>query len=215
MRGKARLNASTPFKLLRRLSVSRRLPPRRLLLAHPSLGNVGALHAHPIRCGAHAFPLAATSTASPSPQKTGANGGRPAANSTGSATAKRPTQKQKADSSSDSSSSEDEPEVPKVPKKKASKASDTIFSPMFGGGQSAPPSATPLADSAKQELLLDTLANLTKLGYTGLSEVDLGKLNPPDIYEEELQVMAEVRAYFQVAYKVRPLPMVPIRRCQS
>lgn len=86
---------------------------------------------------------------------------------------------------------------------------------MFGGGQSAPPSATPLADSAKQELLLDTLANLTKLGYTGVSEVDLGKLNPPDIYEEELQVMAEVRAYFQVAYKVRPLPMVPIRRCQS
>ena len=49
----------------------------------------------------------------------------------------------------------------------------------------------------------ETLANLAKLGYAGLTEVDLGKLNPPDLYEEELEVMAEVRAYFQVAYKVR------------
>ena len=50
---------------------------------------------------------------------------------------------------------------------------------------------------------METLANLAKLGYIGLQEEDFGKLNPPDIYEEELEVMAEVRAYFQVAYKVR------------
>ncbi|KAH9909434.1 Dynamin central region-domain-containing protein [Fomitopsis serialis] len=44
-----------------------------------------------------------------------------------------------------------------------------------------------------------------KLGYVGLTADDLGKLNPPDEYEEELSVMAEVRAYFQVSYKVLAL----------
>ncbi|GBE86763.1 P-loop containing nucleoside triphosphate hydrolase protein [Sparassis latifolia] len=52
------------------------------------------------------------------------------------------------------------------------------------------------------------LAALAKIGYNVL-EVDLGKLNPPDEYEEELQVMAEVRAYFQVAYK-RVIDYVPL-----
>lgn len=47
------------------------------------------------------------------------------------------------------------------------------------------------------------LALLAEMGYAGLTAEDLGKLNPPDQYEAELQVMAEVRAYFQVAYKVR------------
>ena len=46
------------------------------------------------------------------------------------------------------------------------------------------------------------LSALSALGYQ-VDVTDLGKLNPPDEYEEELQVMAEVRAYFQVAYKVR------------
>lgn len=48
----------------------------------------------------------------------------------------------------------------------------------------------------------DALAALAKLGYN-VTAADLGKLNPPDIFEEELQVMAEVRAYFHVSYKVR------------
>jgi hypothetical protein len=44
---------------------------------------------------------------------------------------------------------------------------------------------------------------LASIGYPGLSAEDLGKLNPPDEYETELRVMAEVRGYFQVSYKVR------------
>ena len=47
------------------------------------------------------------------------------------------------------------------------------------------------------------MALLADAGYTGLNPEDLGKLNPPDKYETELHVMAEVRGYFQVSYKVR------------
>jgi hypothetical protein len=44
---------------------------------------------------------------------------------------------------------------------------------------------------------------LAEWGFTGLTIADLGKLNPPDEFETELRIMAEVRGYFQVAYKVR------------
>ncbi|KAF9229123.1 hypothetical protein BS17DRAFT_792113 [Gyrodon lividus] len=50
------------------------------------------------------------------------------------------------------------------------------------------------------ETTLTVLAGLAKLGYT-VTEDDLAKLLPSDEYEEELRVMAEVRGYFQVAYK--------------
>lgn len=43
---------------------------------------------------------------------------------------------------------------------------------------------------------------LAKLGHNQLKLEDLAKLNPPDEYENELQVMAEVRGYFKVSYKV-------------
>lgn len=56
--------------------------------------------------------------------------------------------------------------------------------------------------STKSEKINTVLAGLASIGYTGLTEEDLGKLNPPDEYETELQVMAEVRGYFQVSYKV-------------
>ncbi len=49
------------------------------------------------------------------------------------------------------------------------------------------------------------LAALAAIGYH-VTEEDLGKLNPADQYEVELKVMADVRGYFQVAYKVRSLP---------
>jgi hypothetical protein len=52
------------------------------------------------------------------------------------------------------------------------------------------------------------LAALGECGYSGLRREDLGKLNPGDEYETELRVMAEVRGYFQVAYKVRQMPSV-------
>lgn len=68
---------------------------------------------------------------------------------------------------------------------------------------SAAPSLAEEEAAAEREMLeTEALAILTKLGYTGLKVEDLGKLNPPDEFEEELQVMAEVRAYFHVAYKV-------------
>lgn len=56
-----------------------------------------------------------------------------------------------------------------------------------------------------EEKLNTALAALAELGYKGLSVEDLGKLNPPDEYETELQVMAEVRGYFQVSYKARQI----------
>ena len=60
-----------------------------------------------------------------------------------------------------------------------------------------------LDDEERVAIEREVLSGLAKLGYT-VSSTDLGKLNPPDIYEAELEVMAEVRAYFQVAYKVNP-----------
>jgi hypothetical protein len=46
---------------------------------------------------------------------------------------------------------------------------------------------------------LDALA---EAGYANITASNLSRLNPPDEFEEELQVMANVRAYFQVAHKV-------------
>ncbi|KIM82118.1 hypothetical protein PILCRDRAFT_485567 [Piloderma croceum F 1598] len=58
------------------------------------------------------------------------------------------------------------------------------------------------------ERINSVLALLAEVGYTGLNAEDLGKLNPPDEYETELHVMAEVRGYFQVSYK-RVIDNVP------
>ncbi|KAG8879139.1 hypothetical protein FRB97_001919 [Tulasnella sp. 331] len=45
------------------------------------------------------------------------------------------------------------------------------------------------------------LTHLTALGYQGLTATDLTKLLPEDQNTPALEIMAEVRAYFQVAYK--------------
>ena len=68
----------------------------------------------------------------------------------------------------------------------------------------------------KRKALQDALAARARLGYN-VKEDDLPKLNPHDEFEEELEMMAEVRAYFQVAYKVRTRPRRPARRwiCSS
>lgn len=50
---------------------------------------------------------------------------------------------------------------------------------------------------------LDALSNMAALGYEGVKEEDLAKLKPPDEYETEMDLMAQVDAYFKVAYKVR------------
>jgi hypothetical protein len=46
------------------------------------------------------------------------------------------------------------------------------------------------------------LRTLAEAGYAGLHVSDLARLLPPDSFEEELVVMADVRAYYHVAYKV-------------
>jgi hypothetical protein len=46
------------------------------------------------------------------------------------------------------------------------------------------------------------LRALAEAGYTGLTIPDLSRLLPPDSREKELIVMADVRAYYHVAYKV-------------
>jgi hypothetical protein len=43
---------------------------------------------------------------------------------------------------------------------------------------------------------------LAEAGYAGLRVSDLARLLPPDSFEEELVVMADVRAYYHIAYKV-------------
>ena len=75
------------------------------------------------------------------------------------------------------------------------------------GGTASPVSTTP----GQRKELQDALAALARLGYN-VKEDDLPKLNPPDEFEEELEMMAEVRAYFQVAYKVRTRPRRAARR---
>ncbi|KAI0039468.1 hypothetical protein FA95DRAFT_1504134 [Auriscalpium vulgare] len=52
------------------------------------------------------------------------------------------------------------------------------------------------------------LGDLATAGYPGLSVADLERLVKPDEYDTEMQVMAEVRSYFQVAYK-RIIDLVP------
>ena len=59
-----------------------------------------------------------------------------------------------------------------------------------------------LQSSELGETVRSTLAGLNQLGYTGVTEDDLAKLRPTDPWQTELEVMAEVRAYWQVAYKV-------------
>ena len=63
------------------------------------------------------------------------------------------------------------------------------------------PHASP-ENSTKSGKINSVLASLAEIGYTGLKEEDLCKLKPPDEYETELEVMAEIRGYFQVSYKV-------------
>ncbi|KAG6843814.1 hypothetical protein H0H87_012992 [Tephrocybe sp. NHM501043] len=62
-------------------------------------------------------------------------------------------------------------------------------------------SAEEIGDPERQKRINEVLAGLAALGYHGVTESDLPKMIPPDEYEREIQVMAEVRGYFQIAYK--------------
>lgn len=48
----------------------------------------------------------------------------------------------------------------------------------------------------------EVLSILARVGHAGLKEEDLGRLHAADEYQTEMDVMAEVRGYFQVSYKV-------------
>ena len=48
------------------------------------------------------------------------------------------------------------------------------------------------------------LTALAEAGFPNLSAHHLQRLYPPDAFEQELNVMASVRAFFEVAYKVCP-----------
>ncbi|KAF8152891.1 P-loop containing nucleoside triphosphate hydrolase protein [Pholiota molesta] len=62
---------------------------------------------------------------------------------------------------------------------------------------------TPTAPNQTQAhpALSKVLSGLAELGLTGVKAEDLPKLLPPDPMEPALVIMADVRAYFQVAYK--------------
>lgn len=70
-------------------------------------------------------------------------------------------------------------------------------------------------ESPRDAAMRRALAALKELGYGDISKVDLARLTPTDAFEEELMVMANVRAYFQVAYKACFLPLVYKTRCSS
>jgi hypothetical protein len=65
-----------------------------------------------------------------------------------------------------------------------------------------PPALAPTENRQVHESAV--LEGLKKLGFGDLAVTDLQKLKPLDTNEVEIALMAEVRAYFKVAYKVRP-----------
>ena len=60
------------------------------------------------------------------------------------------------------------------------------------------PGEAPPTDSSTQKVL----QYLAQAGYKDLTVDDLTRLCPRDQFEDELIVMADVRAYFTIAYKV-------------
>ncbi|KAG1834900.1 P-loop containing nucleoside triphosphate hydrolase protein [Suillus variegatus] len=96
------------------------------------------------------------------------------------------------------------PETPNPPKAHPSLEKDRKeygqeCSSPFGSKGTAKPrtSSTPLAETPEDK----ALRALAEAGYTNLRVSDLARLLPPDSFEEELVVMADVRAYYHVAYK--------------
>lgn len=64
------------------------------------------------------------------------------------------------------------------------------------------PKGLVLDQAGHDDTVRTVLSGLNKIGIAGLKEDDLAKLRSTDEYEIELEVMAEIRAYWQVAYKV-------------
>lgn len=75
----------------------------------------------------------------------------------------------------------------------------------------AAPSKKGVYGSSEIPPLERALGALKDLGFANLNESDLTRLTPVDPFEEELVVMADVRAYFQVAYKVNTISIVKLQ----
>jgi hypothetical protein len=73
-----------------------------------------------------------------------------------------------------------------------------VTSTEFRSGKKPRIQSTPLADTPEAK----ALRALADAGYANLRISDLARLLPPNSFEEELGVMADVRAYYHVAYKV-------------
>lgn len=56
-------------------------------------------------------------------------------------------------------------------------------------------------DPTREETENELLSALARLGLGHITLADLSKLDPPDMYEMEMELMAEVRAYFSISYK--------------
>ncbi|KAG6848187.1 hypothetical protein H0H93_002553 [Arthromyces matolae] len=90
-----------------------------------------------------------------------------------------------------------------------------ISTPLGAGNPSSPGDASKNTEKDFSILRLErkghinaALSALAALGFHNISEADFGKMVPPDEYEAEIQVMADVRGYFQVAYK-RVIDTIP------
>jgi len=63
--------------------------------------------------------------------------------------------------------------------------------------------------------LAEALEALANANYGRLTQRDLVALLPQDVFEQELILMAKVRAYFEVACKVLPIPfLLFLLRCE-
>ncbi|KAF8839207.1 hypothetical protein BDN67DRAFT_970437 [Paxillus ammoniavirescens] len=73
-------------------------------------------------------------------------------------------------------------------------------------------SSTPQPSYHVSNAIANALSYLSQAGYQGLTADDLTRLRPqnPDAFEDELIVMADVRAYFHVAYK-RVIDHIPLK----
>lgn len=70
------------------------------------------------------------------------------------------------------------------------------------------PIKSPASASSAKTHQTRALEALAELGFEGITAADFHRLYPADKYEEELGVMADVRAHFQVAYKVCLIPLL-------
>jgi hypothetical protein len=100
----------------------------------------------------------------------------------------------------------------RIPESPCERLSDSLFVPIAQASSSPSSAARSKSDSAKshdseERVSPETLAlqYLARAGYRGLTVDDLARLSRDKYFEDELIVMADVRAYFTLAYKVRDI----------